>query len=73
MFGRKKNEEREPYLVHIVAAHDGNEPRYVSESTNQFVSEVDAGFHAMENPNVPFTVESYIDYPVEWLKNNPPK
>lgn len=67
MWGRK-DKDREPEIVHVVAAHDGISPRWVGESKSLRAAEEDATYKAFENPDTIISVESYVDYPVEWIK-----
>jgi hypothetical protein len=69
MWGRK-GKDREPEVVHVVAAHDGESPRWLGESQYLSVAEYEAAFSAVENPDTVISLESYVDYPAEWLKKS---
>lgn len=69
MWGRK-GKDREPEIVHVVAAHDGTSPRWLGESPSLRAAEEDATWKAFDNPDTIISVESYVDYPADWLKKN---
>jgi len=67
MWGRK-DKDREPEVVHVVAAHDGASPRWLAESNWLHLAENEAMWQAELNPDTIISVESYIDYPIESIK-----
>jgi hypothetical protein len=61
---------REPKVVHVVSDVTGNEVRPVAESTDQNSAWNKMDDYARNNNSRSVNTEEYIEYPVEWLRDN---